>query len=386
MSYIIDKVEQKREDDEINEEEFDHFKKIKEYMDNCPVFEQKSKKWLENRMNYISASDAGTVLRCNHYENYYQFLLKKFDQNHMYNYKYVYNGNKYETITTMIFEYLMDVRVLEYGFIPFYNGEFRKNKIDKNISFLGCSPDGVISEYKYDWIHKTNKFGEMLEIKNPASRIINMDINATENDVFKDIPYYYQQVQQQLYCCDLNKCHFFQLQIEEYKNRKDFINDTHKDCPFKSLNNEFKGAVIQILPFEKFKGYNLKNPDESLQQTIYANAKFIYPPKIDMSIDEILDWKHKVLNHFQPSININMPKEYNDRLINSYKIIPGYKFHKIFFWKATYGRDQIVLKNPSWFNLNYNQFKLTWDRLSFIKSSKFKEALFKLSCSFLFLI
>ena len=74
----------------------------------------------------------------------------------------------------MLFEYLKDCRVLEYGFIPFYNDEYRNEKInDKDISFLGYSPDYIISEYKYDWIHKTNKFGEILEIKNPVTRLIN---------------------------------------------------------------------------------------------------------------------------------------------------------------------------------------------------------------------
>ena len=381
MSYIIDIKEHKEENDEINEEEFEHFERIKEYMDNCPVYEQKSKKWLENRMNFISASDAGCVLKCNSHENYYNIILKKFEQQSPYKYDYVYNGNKYETITTMIFEYLTDCRVLEYGFIPFYNGEYRKEKIDKDISFLGCSPDGIISQYKYDWIHKTDKFGEMLEIKNPATRLINMDINASQDEIFKDIPYYYQQVQQQLYCCDFNKCHFFQLKIEEYKNRNEFIEDTDPNIPFKSKKGEFKGAVIQLLPIKKFKGISLKDPDNDLQQQIYANAKFIYPPKIDMSIDEILDWKNKVLNKFIPETNPNMPEEYNERLLNSYKIIPGYSFHKIFFWKATYGRDQLVHIDPNWLNINYNQYKLTWDRISFVKSSLFYENLFKIICN-----
>lgn len=382
MSYIIDKKVHNNKDDEINEEEFEHFNRIKEYMDNCPVYEQKSKKWLENRMNFISASDAGCVLKCNSHENYYNIILKKFEQQSPYKYDYVYNGNKYETITTMIFEYLTDCRVLEYGFIPFYNGEYRKERIEKDISFLGCSPDGVISQYKYDWIHKTDKFGEMIEIKNPATRLINMDINATEEEVFKKIPYYYQQVQQQLYCCDFSKCHFFQLKIEEYKNRQEFIEDTDPNISFKSKKGEFKGAVIQILPVKKFKGICLKNPDENLKQSIYANAKFIYPPKIDMSIDEILEWKQKVLNGYIPETNPNMPKEYNERLLNSYKIIPGYKFHKIFYWKATYGRDQIVNINPDWLNINYNQYKITWDRICFVKSSIFYENLFQIICKY----
>ena len=383
MSYIIDIKEHKEEDDKINEEEFKHFERIKKYMDECPVYEQKSKKWLENRMNYISASDAGGVLNCNSHESYYNIILKKFEQQSPFKYDYVYNGNKYETITTMLFEYLTDCRVLEYGFIPFYNGEYRKKKIDKDVSFLGCSPDGIISQYKYDWIHKTDKFGEMLEIKNPATRLINMDENADEKDVFKDIPYYYQQVQQQLYCCDFNKCHFFQLKIEEYKDRDEFIEDTDINCPYKSKKGEFKGAVIQILPIKKFKGIHLKNPDENLKQQIYANAKFIYPPKIDMTFEEITDWKKKVKNKdYIPKTNPNMPEEYNERLYNSYKIIPGYQFHKIFYWKATYGRDQIVNIDPNWLNNNYNQYKLTWDRICFVKSSTFYENLFQIICNF----
>ena len=382
MSYIIEINEHSNIDDEINEKEYEHFKKIKEYMDDCPVYEQKSKKWLENRMKFISASDAGCVLKCNKHENYYKFILKKFEQQPMYNYQYVYNGNKYETITTMIFEYLMDVRVLEYGFIPFYDGLDKSYEFKEDTSFLGCSPDGLISEYKYDWKHKTKHFGEMLEIKNPATRNINMNINDNEEKVFKDIPYYYQQVQQQLYCCDFKKCHFFQLKIEEYKNRKEFIEDTDINCPYKTKKGEFKGAVIQILPVRKFKHTNLKNPDKYLEQLIFANAKFIYPPKIDMSIDEILDWKHKILNKFVPEIDENMPKEYNERLLNSYKIIPGYNFHKIFYWKASYGRDEVVNRKENWLINNYNQYKITWDRVSKVKSNIFYELLFKKICEF----
>ena len=42
-------------------------------------------------MNYISASDAGNELKCNSHENYYKFILKKFEQQQMCTYKYVYN-------------------------------------------------------------------------------------------------------------------------------------------------------------------------------------------------------------------------------------------------------------------------------------------------------
>ena len=37
MSYIIDKIEQNNKINEINEEEYEHFKRNKEYMDNCPI-------------------------------------------------------------------------------------------------------------------------------------------------------------------------------------------------------------------------------------------------------------------------------------------------------------------------------------------------------------
>ena len=74
--------------------------------------------------------------------------------------------------------------------------------------------------------------------------------------------------QQQLYCCDFNKCHFFQLKIDEYDNRKEFIEDTHPDIPFKSKHNEFKGAVIQLLLIDKFEGIYLKNPDKIYKKLI----------------------------------------------------------------------------------------------------------------------
>lgn len=314
-------------------------RKLKE----IPKHEQKSIQWLKQRSQFIGGSEAGTLIDANHYEPYYKLIVKKISEVPFLNFSAVYVGNKYETIATMLYEYLMNVRVDEYGFIP-----------HNNISFIGASPDGIIGEYKYDKKHKTGLVGRMVEIKCAVTRKINMDPTA---ELLEIVPiYYYPQVQQQLEVCDLEECDFWQVKPTEYNNRKEFEEDISSKYPFKTKDNKFKGCVIQILPIDKFKGISLIAPDKKLQNKIYANAKFIYPPRLDMTFEELRKWVKYVKNQ-------KIPKG----LEEYYQMRPGFGFHKVFYWKVDYGRCVTCYRDREWFKKYYPKYEKTWEYVMFLR-------------------
>ena len=105
-------------------------------------------------------------------------------------------------------ENIYNVKVDEYGLIP--------HLPEPRVSFIGASPDGIASHYKLDNSF-SDRIGRMLEIKCPYSRKI-----ITEGEIDGTIcpHYYWCQVQQQLECCDLDYCDFWQCNLKEYKDRE----------------------------------------------------------------------------------------------------------------------------------------------------------------------
>lgn len=327
------------------------------YWKNLPQYPQKSKAWLEQRSQYIGGSDAGAALGYNKYEPKYKFIWKKLETIPFNDFTAVYHGNKYEDVVNMIYEWIYNVKVNEYGFLT-----------HRTIDILGASPDSITSQYKLDGIHNSNLERVMIEIKCPTSRKINMDPNA---DLFDVIPiYYYCQVQQQMEVCDLEYCDFFQLKINEYQNFKEFKTDTSDKCYFKSKDGKFKGAVIQILPIKDFQGDDLKLPNKQLKQKIYAHAKFIHQPKLNMSCDEIKKWILDVKNQ-------NIPDVQNEELLNHYKIRDGFFFNCVKFWKCENGRCKRIKRSREWINEHMDKYYDIWNTVLFFREH---EELSKLYC------
>jgi len=237
--------------------------------------EQRSKAWFDMRKNCISASDGGCVVSYNQHEPPYMIYLKKlfelpFEPNGA-----CYHGTKLEQIATMVYEYRMNVKIEEFGLVR-----------HPTISCIGASPDGIIGKYMLNSDKKTKYVGRMLEIKCPKSRQIN------DKDPFDHIKYYWVQVQLQLECCDLEECDFWQNIIKEYDNRKEFIEDTSPEEPFRSKTTGMeKGCLIQLLPKEKMQ--NITN------EVIWGYSKFLYPPRIDMTPLELDVWIAETVNNME---------------------------------------------------------------------------------------
>ena len=119
-------------------------------------------------------------------------------------------GQKYEPLSVLIYEYLYDTKVEDFGCIrhPTYN-------------FLGASPDGINID------KKSKKYGRMLEIKN----IVNREINGIPKKE------YWTQTQLQMEVCDLDECDFLETKFTEYPDSSSFYNDIE-------TKNEFKGVIL----------------------------------------------------------------------------------------------------------------------------------------------
>ena len=230
----LQSVYDKQKDDKLDSE-MKRRSKIVEKLLQLEFPAQKSEKWHALRKNRITASDGGCVLGDSHYEAPHKILHKKVINPPFKSNINCYNGNKYEQIATMIYSYRMNVDVEEFGLIA-----------HPTCPFLAASPDGIISQYKLDKQHLTKYVGRMLEIKCPTTRQI-----KTSGEIKGEIcpTHYWDQIQLQLECCDLDECDFWQCKISEYSSREEFIEDTDPSEPFRSKSSGFeKGIVIQLMP------------------------------------------------------------------------------------------------------------------------------------------
>jgi hypothetical protein len=174
----------------------------------------------------------------------------------------------------------------------------------------------------------------MLEIKCPLTREIKL-----EGEIYGEIcpEYYFAQVQVQLEVCDLDECDFLQCKIEEYSGRNEFNHDTALDCLYKSAEYGMeKGCIIQLLPKDKI-----------MEFCLYS-AKYIYPPKINMSPKDYDDWISDTIN-------------------NLWKTHKEYVFDKTIYWKLTRMNNVTIIRDKKWFNQNCPMIKETWDFITFYR-------------------
>jgi len=217
------------------------------------------------------------------------------------------------------------------------------------VKCIGASPDGIVTPYKNDNIHLTDMVGRMLEIKVPLRRQI-CRIGKIKGDICPI--YYWDQVQLQMECCDLDECDFWQTTILEYPNRDIFINDTCKSEPFRSKTTSFeKGCLIQILP----KNTKTKIGDDDYNKTVYESANFIYPPKIELTPEECDEWIESVLNDLNETH-------------------PDYRFDRTIYWYLKVSHCVTIYRDKKWFEDNKHKYEEMWDYITLIRSKdKYKK-------------
>jgi putative phage-type endonuclease len=315
----------------------EHFQKLKA----LPQPEQRSKEWFEYRHNRITASDTAAAIDENPYEPVESFILKKCDPDHQFlDNANVYHGKKFELIATKIYEHIYNVQVVEFGALP-----------SETQPLLGASPDGICSAKTLD--NKfSDKLGTMLEIKCVAP-------NGRTIETSGRIPghicpyYYYLQVQQQLECCELQTCDFWQCKLIEYKTREDYLIDNCQNTKHQiginaqSINIDDrikKGVLLQFFP-------KIWEPQFE-EDNIEWKSKFIYPPRLDMNSQQYDEWIAKTMSELN--------KKYPD-------IIKDYSFNKIIYWKLEQSHNQPIERDQKLFASILPILKQTWEKVKYYR-------------------
>ena len=206
------------------------------YLKNIPQPKQRSDEWYLYRYNHLTASNgwkaySESVCVIN------QLIYEKCKPYEAKNYNSLIEtpmswGQKYEPLTSIIYEEIYNTKIEEFGCIP-----------HSTYSFLAASPDGIVTG--------ENNFGRMIEIKNVVSREIT---GIPKKD-------YYVQVQLQLEVCNLEECDFVETKFVEYKDYDEFITDG--EYIYSNDENKRKGAIIVYI----------KNNSEFIYEYIYTKNK-----------------------------------------------------------------------------------------------------------------
>ena len=318
----------------------EHFNKLK----NLPQPAQRSQEWYDYRFNRITASDMASAIDLNPYEPIESFILKKCDPNFPFrDNATVFHGKKYEPTATMIYEHIYNTRVFEFGALP-----------SEKYSFLGASPDGICSKYTLD-----NKFsdrlGTMLEIKCPVTRDIH-----TKGKIEGDICpfYYYCQVQQQLVCCELDVCDFWQCKLIEYKNRSDYLSDDCDDCSTThgidgtkmDIDNRLKkGIILEFYPRNFVPEFEGDLPE--------WKSKYIIPKRLDMDSTQYDGWTIKMMDQYK--------KLYPD-------INKDYYFYRIIYWKLEMSHNVAIKRDDKFFANVLPILEDTWAKILYYRANQDK--------------
>lgn len=314
-----------------------HYDKLK----NLPQPEQRTKEWFDYRHNRITASDTASAIDQNPYEPVEGFILKKCDPEHKFlDNQNVYHGKKYEPIATSIYEYIYNNKVIEFGALP-----------SEKYSILGASPDGICSSQSLDYKFSP-LLGRMLEIKCVVQRKI-----YTSGKIAGHIcPYYYYcQVQQQLECCELNQCDFWQCKITEYKSRNAYLSDLCNDTVHTvgtdsekiEINNLIKkGVLLKFLP----KSWTPEFDEDSMEW----KSKFVYPTNLLMDEEEYDYWISDTLSDWQT--------KYKD-------IAETHYFEKIVYWKLDASHNVTIDRDLNFFNNVLPILNNTWEKVLYYRNN-----------------
>lgn len=311
-------------DNEENENKNDKNKLILdkiEHIKKKPQPTQRSDEWYKFRHNLITASNAYKAFesQCTINQLIYEKCqpLKKNDADKntnannsrivapsMVNINTPFHwGQKYEPLSVMMYEYLYNTTVADFGCIK-----------HDNYHFLGASPDGINVDVN------SERFGRMLEIKN----IVNREING------KPKKEYWIQMQLQMEVCDLDECDFLETKFVEYETSNEFFKELELE-----LHSE-QGQNTQVKALDK-KGVVIYFHNISEAKPFY-----VYKPLNIVKIEDILKWEEDTIELYQSS-------QHNMTYIKSN------------YWKLEKLSCVLVLRNKNWFKNNIQAIENVWN-------------------------
>ena len=208
-----------------------------------PQPEQRTAEWYQFRHNLITASNAYKAFESQAMMNQLIYEkcqpIKQIDESKttMVNVNSTLHwGQKYEPVSVLLYEYLNNTTIEDFGCIQ-----------HDMYKFLGASPDGINVD------SKSPLYGRMLEIKN----IVNREITGIPKKE------YWVQMQLQMEVWDLDECDFLETKFTEYETSSEFFNDGKE----KTFKDEFKGVIMyfhkqDLKPFYVYKPIGLTNYDD----------------------------------------------------------------------------------------------------------------------------
>ena len=213
---------------------------------------QRTDEWFKYRYNLLTASNIGKILGSDAKKNSLIFEkcqpLLLTDMNSYVNINSpMHWGNKYEPVSLMVYEYMYETKVEDFGCIK-----------HPDIQCLGASPDGINTDTN------SNLYGRMVEIKN----IVNREITGIPLEA------YWIQMQVQMEVCDLDQCDFFETQFKEFDTSDEFY----------ASDKEYTGVILY---FVKADGTN-------------TNPEYVYMPlKMMKNKETIKSWIEGCILEFE---------------------------------------------------------------------------------------
>jgi len=192
-------------------------------------------------------------------------------------------GVKYEAVSVLYYTSTYQTQVSEFGCLR-----------HPTVPFLGASPDGINTDPASD------RYGRMLEIKNPVSR----EITGVPKEE------YWIQVQVQMAVCGLKSCDFLETRFVEYASHADFDADGTFE---RSLANQPKGIVLCVA----------KNDA----------TRYLYPP-FQCSEESYQLWEAEQLQE--------------------------YEWVSTFYWKLDDVLCTLIEYNDAWFMANVDLYRELW--------------------------
>lgn len=239
--------------------------KIK-YIKSKPQPEQRTDAWYLYRNNLITASSAWKALSTQ--GNINQLIYEKCSPLDLKKNKFssitssLHWGQKYEPISTMLYEYRNKTKIEDFGCIK-----------HDTYDFMGASPDGI------NVASESDLYGRMLEIKNIVSR----EITGIPKEE------YWIQTQLQMEICNLNECDFLETRFIEYEGEEEFLADGTFTL---SKENEQKGIIIHFMknsgPYYEYMPVNLSQEDAQkwIDKIMEKNAELSWISNIYWRLDQ----------------------------------------------------------------------------------------------------
>jgi putative phage-type endonuclease len=295
--------------------------KIITYLKSKPQPEQRTNEWYEFRHNLITASNAYKAFESDAMKN--QLIYEKCQpiksisgssdmqlQPKQVNINSPFHwGQKYEPVSVMIYEYMYNTKIGDFGCIQH----------DK-YSFLGASPDGINID------PNNEKYGVMLEIKN----IVNREITGIPKKE------YWVQTQLQMETCNLDECDFLETRFIEYENENAFLMDTSNpaDDPTHTDNNQ----SIEKTAKDEYKGIIMYFANKD------GNPFYVYKP---MNIKTYIDFQKWEENEMEQLESL------------------GYTWIKNLYWRLDCFSCVLIKRNMKWFNENLHFLEELWKTVEY---------------------